>query len=90
VFEVLNPGDFRCKSTLHTGSHSGGDSNYFTRPTGDFIKAAILFDAPSNSIQIQVLDPSTVIAGNLTNDQVTAMWKQFAPDSPQLSVFQVV
>src|SRR3954449_9905708 len=50
VFEVLDSGNFRCKSTLHMGTHSGGDSNYFQRPTGGCIKAAVLFDGPSNSI----------------------------------------
>ncbi|KAI9784773.1 MAG: target of Sbf [Geoglossum umbratile] len=89
VFEVLDSGNFRCKSTIHSGSHSGGDSNYFTRPTGGFIKAAILFDGPTNSISIQLLDSSTAIPGSLTQAQVTSMWNQFAPDSPDVSIFQM-
>ncbi|KAH0544211.1 hypothetical protein FGG08_001656 [Glutinoglossum americanum] len=89
LFEVLDAGNNRCKSTLHMGSHSAGDSNYFQRPTGDCIKAAVLFDGPSNSVSIQVLDPSTAISGSLTNAQVAAMWKQFALDSDKISVFQM-
>ncbi|KAI9765122.1 MAG: target of Sbf [Geoglossum simile] len=90
VFEVLDSGNFRCKSTIHVQqSHSGGDSNYFTRPTGGPIKVAILFDGPTNSLSIQTLDSSTAIPGSLTQAQVTAMWNQFAPDSPDVSVFQM-
>jgi Putative TOS1-like glycosyl hydrolase (DUF2401) len=90
VFEVLDSGDFRCKSTIHIGQgHSAGDSNYFTRPTGGTIKAAILFDGPTNSISIQTLDSSTDIPGSLTQAQVTAFWNQFSPDSPDVSVFQM-
>ncbi|KAH0550970.1 hypothetical protein GP486_007665 [Trichoglossum hirsutum] len=90
IFEVLDPGDFRCKSSLQIGSsHAKGDSNYFQRPTGGCIKVAVLFDGPSNSISIQILDSSTVISGSLTNAQVTGMWKQFAQDSPDISICQM-
>lgn len=53
VFEVLDSGNMRCKSTLH-GPLSGGDSNYFSRPTDTLIKAAIvMYD---NGIHIKILD----------------------------------
>lgn len=53
IFEVLAPGDTRCKSTLH-GNIAGGDSDYFARPTNGTIKAALLLY--NNNIHIKVLD----------------------------------
>lgn len=53
IFEVLAPGDARCKSTLH-GNIAGGDSDYFARPTGNSIKAALLLY--KDNIHIKVLD----------------------------------
>ena len=56
IFEVLAPGDTRCKSTLH-GNVQGGDSDYFARPTSGTIKAAlVMYD---NNIHIKILDNNT-------------------------------
>ncbi|EME44273.1 hypothetical protein DOTSEDRAFT_71938 [Dothistroma septosporum NZE10] len=56
IFEVLAPGDARCKSTLH-GNIAGGDSDYFARPTSDTIKAALLLY--KDNIHIKILPDST-------------------------------
>jgi hypothetical protein len=55
IFEVLAAGDTRCKSTLH-GNIAGGDSDYFERPTGSTIKAALLLY--NDNIHIKILDNS--------------------------------
>lgn len=69
IFEILDSGNTRAKSTWH-GSVSGGDSNYFNRPTGSTIKAAIIFDATSSAASIVVLPDNTDFATTLTADQV--------------------
>lgn len=55
IFEVLAPGDLRCKSTLH-GNVAGGDSDYFARPTGSTIKAVLVMN--QDNLHIKVLDDS--------------------------------
>lgn len=55
IFEVLSPGDTRCKSTLH-GNISGGDSDYITRPTSGTIKAALVMNGAD--LHIKLLDDS--------------------------------
>lgn len=56
IFEVLAPGDTRCKSTLH-GNIAGGDSDYFERPVTGTIKAALLLY--KNNMHIKIIDNST-------------------------------
>ncbi|KAL8988327.1 MAG: hypothetical protein Q9177_002579 [Variospora cf. flavescens] len=55
LFEVLDSGNHRCKSTLHMAP-AGGSSDYFKRPENDNIKAAVLFLGSNESARIQVLD----------------------------------
>lgn len=56
IFEVLSPGDTKAKSTVHaTDGKSGGDSNFFERPVGDFIRVAVVFDGDSGTVQVKVL-----------------------------------
>ncbi|KAL8652865.1 MAG: hypothetical protein Q9210_002446 [Variospora velana] len=55
LFEVLDSGNPRCKSTLHMAP-AGGSSDYFKRPENDTIKAAVLFLGSNESARIQVLD----------------------------------
>jgi len=54
IFETLHQGSEKAKSTLHS-SYSGGDSNYFDRPTGGTIRVSIVFDSASSSIAVKVL-----------------------------------
>lgn len=55
LFEVLDSGNHRCKSTLHMAP-AGGSSDYFNRPKNDNMKAAVLFLGSNESARIQVLD----------------------------------
>ncbi len=54
VFEILDSGNMRAKSTWH-GIVSGGDSNYFNRPTDGTMKAAVLLDGMNSAAHIIVL-----------------------------------
>lgn len=51
IFEVLTTASTRAKSTLH-GNISGGDSDYFVRPTNDTIKVAVTMGAETATIKI--------------------------------------
>ena len=42
LFEVLDHGNFRCKSTLHMAP-AGGSSDWFRRPETSTITAAVVF-----------------------------------------------
>ncbi|KAF2400411.1 hypothetical protein EJ06DRAFT_556723 [Trichodelitschia bisporula] len=55
IFEVLDPGNNRCTTTLHSFAN-GGTPNFFSRPTSKYLKVAVLFH--NNSITIKVLDDS--------------------------------
>jgi hypothetical protein len=55
VFEVLDSGNHRCKSTLHM-LPAGGSSDYFQRPVGQTVKAAIVFTGANETVTIQILD----------------------------------
>lgn len=55
IFEILDPGNFRCKSTLHMAP-AGGSSDYFQRPTKATIKAAVVFTGSNEVAHIQILD----------------------------------
>jgi hypothetical protein len=70
VFEILDSGNTRTKSTWHSNV-SGGDSNYFDRPTGSTMKAAIVFDGNSSAAHIVVLPDNTDFATTISADQVS-------------------
>ncbi|KAI4729580.1 hypothetical protein E4T49_02701 [Aureobasidium sp. EXF-10728] len=53
IFEVLAPGDLRCKSTLHSNI-KGGNSDYFKRPTSGSMKAMVILNG--ENMHIKVLD----------------------------------
>lgn len=72
VYEVLASGDTKCKSTFHY-TNSIGDSNYFDRPTDDYVKVAVVFNAASSTASIKVLDNSTTFSSSLTSAQVEEM-----------------
>lgn len=75
IFEILDSGNTRAKSTWH-GNVSGGDSNYFNRPTESTMKAAVIFDGNSSAATIVVLPDDTDFATTLTADQVNAFLDQ--------------
>ncbi|KAI5284430.1 target of Sbf [Ascosphaera acerosa] len=70
ILEVLDSGNTRCKSTVHAVA-SGGDSNYFERPTDKTVHVATVFDGGSGSVTIKLLD-SFDYGGSLGNvDELT-------------------
>ena len=72
LFEVLDSGDTRAKSTWH-GNTPGGDSNFFNRPTKATMKAAIIFDEPASSARIIVLPDITDFPATLASADVSGM-----------------
>ncbi|KAL0935367.1 uncharacterized protein CTRU02_209958 [Colletotrichum truncatum] len=69
VLEVLAPGDTKCKSTFHSNV-PGGSSDYFDRPTSDFIKVATVLDGESGQVSVKILDSSVDFSTGLTREQV--------------------
>lgn len=69
IFEVLDSGNTRCKSTIH-GNISGGDSNYFDRPVDSAIKIAVIFDSDNSAGHIVILPKETNFDQTLTDAQV--------------------
>lgn len=51
VFEVLDAGDTKMTSSIH-GNQAGGDSDYFVRPTGATIVAAVVLSQEQATIKI--------------------------------------
>lgn len=78
IFEVLAPGDARCKSTLHSNV-AGGDSDYFARPTNGTMKAALLLY--NDNIHIKVLDDSTEFGATMGNTFVDDICQDTLIDS---------
>lgn len=64
LFEAISSGSDQLVSHLHDGQGSGTYSNvggggpvdYFTRPTSNSLKAAVIFDSSSNTIQVVEVD----------------------------------
>ncbi|KAK7901051.1 target of Sbf [Exophiala xenobiotica] len=71
IFEVLDSGNTKCKSTWH-GAHSIGDSDYFARPTGATVKVAVVLDGSGSTTNIMVLDDATTFDESVTEASVSA------------------
>lgn len=64
VFEILDSGNSRLTSHLHTGQGSsdgqtyggGGTPDYFERPTDGTLRAAVVFDGSKSSVTITKVD----------------------------------
>ena len=69
IFEVLDSGNSRCKSTLHMAP-AGGSSDYFKRPTDETVKVAIVFAGSNETASIQVLDEIVAFDETLTEAYV--------------------
>lgn len=76
-FEVLDSGNNRCKSTIH-GNISGGSSDFFERPTGAPIKAAVVFK--DDAISIQVLDDNVGFDNFMSAPTVEDICQDDTPD----------
>lgn len=84
IFEVLAPGDLRCKSTLH-GNVAGGDSDYVVRPTGSTIKAAVILNG--SNIHIKVLDDDFDISSSLDASTISDICSETLVQSLVTSLF---
>lgn len=83
IFEVLAPGDKRCKSTYHTEqSKSGGSSYYFDRPEKP-ITVAVVFNFQENSVIIKVLGDMDKFPETLSAEEV----KKLCAQAPKTNVF---
>ena len=69
IFEVLDSGNGKCKSTWH-GKNSIGDSNWFQRPTGGSRKAMVLMDGESGTGTISFLDDAVEFGSVVSVEQV--------------------
>ena len=74
VFEVLDPGNFRCKSTLHM-SPAGGSSDWFKRPTEGAITVAVVFSGDDDKAVIRVLD-GQIDFGEVLDQKTVQEWIQ--------------
>lgn len=55
LFEVLDSGNTRCKSTFHM-KKPGGASDYFKRPTTGTLTAIVVLSGDNDAAHIKVLD----------------------------------
>ena len=69
LFEVLDSGNFRCKSTLHMAP-AGGSSDWFQRPTGKSITAAVVIAGEHEVAAIRVLGEGQLFDTTLSEDVV--------------------
>ena len=72
LFEVLDHGDMRCKSTLHMAP-AGGSSDWFLRPKSETITAAVILAGGDDKAVIRVLDGAQSFDENL-EDGVVVGW----------------
>ncbi|KAL9633243.1 MAG: hypothetical protein Q9164_004816 [Protoblastenia rupestris] len=75
LFEVLDPGNMRCKSTLHMAP-AGGSSDWFLRPMKETITAAVVFSADAGLAVIRVLDGEHRFDENLADETVMGWIKK--------------
>ena len=70
LFEILDTGNSRCKSTLHM-LPAGGCSDYFDRPLDRTIKVAVVFASSNKTASIHVIDDGQgfddVLAGSVVD-----------------------
>jgi hypothetical protein len=88
IFEILDSGNTKAKSTYH-GNPSGGDSNYFDRPTGGTIKAAVVLDGPGSAGHIVILPDSTDFPATIPDDTVSGFVNNMASQASNSAVFRL-
>ena len=75
LFEVLDQGNVRCKSTLHMAP-AGGSSDWFMRPTNETIIVAVVLRGDEGTAIIRVLDGSVGFDTTLGFGAVNAWVKE--------------
>ena len=73
LFEVLDPGNFRCKSTLHMAP-AGGCSEYFVRPGQKPTIAAVVFSEKRGTVSIRILEEDEECFGKELEEEVVERW----------------
>ncbi|OJD29860.1 protein tos1 [Diplodia corticola] len=69
LFEVLNPGNKRMKSTFHGNTgFDGGDSHYIERPFDKYMSAIVVLD--DDTMVIKVLEDGTEAPKSITQAQI--------------------
>ena len=86
IFEVLSPGETKCKSTLH-GNKAGGDSNYFDRPTAGAIKVAVVMF--ENNMHVKVLDEEFDFGGEIDGGTIEEIVGSTSKASEFVSLFRL-
>ncbi|PHH83459.1 hypothetical protein CDD82_775 [Ophiocordyceps australis] len=89
IYEVLAPGDNKCKSTFHLASRSGGSSDWFERPADSFIKVAVVFDHASASVSIHRLDDGVDFSQSLDQETVQSWLRGTTKHQTLRSLFQM-
>ncbi|KID75300.1 Protein TOS1 [Metarhizium brunneum] len=90
IYEVLAPGDSKCKSTFHM-ANGAGSSDYFKRPTDEYIKVATVFHEETASVSIKKLSDDVDFAKGL-DDETVLSWLNRPTDDKALklsSLFQL-
>ena len=87
IYEVLAPGDTKCKSTFHL-ANGAGSSDYFDRPVDQFIKVAVVFDEAGASVSIKKLPDDTDFSEGLSAATVKG-WVEDGGDDQSMSLFQL-
>ncbi|WPH02498.1 Hypothetical protein R9X50_00536300 [Acrodontium crateriforme] len=87
LFEVLSPGDDRCKSTLHSNI-AGGDSDYFQRPVNQTMKAAVVFNG--ENIHIKKLDDSYTFGTHMDTATINSISQSTSTQNQLTSLFSLI
>ncbi|KAI5467321.1 putative TOS1-like glycosyl hydrolase-domain-containing protein [Mariannaea sp. PMI_226] len=69
IYEVLASGDNKCKSTFHL-QNGAGSSDYFERPTNEYVKVAVIFWEKTATVSIKQL-PKDVSFESLSSATVS-------------------
>jgi hypothetical protein len=85
IFEVLDSGNQKCKSTWH-GVDSLGDSNWFARPVTGTQKVAVVLDASASTAHIILLPDETDFDATLSDDTVSGYLSSITNTNPSLSI----
>ncbi|GAB0137539.1 hypothetical protein EsDP_00005799 [Epichloe bromicola] len=91
IYEVLAPGDTKCKSTFHL-RNGAGSSDYFDRPVDKFIKVAAVFHEETATVSIKKLSDDVDFARGL-DDATVLQWLSQPSDPKDLklsSLFQLL
>ncbi|KAJ4271581.1 target of Sbf [Fusarium torreyae] len=88
IYEVLASGDTKCKSTFHL-NNGAGSSDYFKRPTDNYIKVAVVFDGRTSSVAIKQLPDSFDFGSGLSDETVRSWIKGMATPKKGSSLFQL-